>query len=206
MASKVIDTAATFGPVITECHTLLAELDVLLAFSHVASSAPYLSARIKCTRGPETPGLALTHIQQTPEQRTPTLTLTHTLTLTRREPFVRPTLVAPEDQTQRVVLRGCRHPCVERMEGVGFIKNDVELVRGKTGLQLVTGPNMGGKSTYIRSAGVNVLLAQVGSFVPCDEAEISITDCILAVGATASTPATSAPVPHWTGRDGMRLD
>jgi len=140
LASKVIDTAATFGPVITECHTLLAELDVLLAFSHVASSAP--------------------------------------------EPFVRPTLVAPEDQTQRVVLRGCRHPCVERMEGVGFIKNDVELVRGKTGLQLVTGPNMGGKSTYIRSAGVNVLLAQVGSFVPCDEAEISITDCILArVGA-----------------------
>ena len=97
---------------------------------------------------------------------------------------MRPTIVPPEDPQQRIVLKGCRHPCVERMDGVGFIKNDVSLLRGTSNLHVVTGPNMGGKSTYIRSVGVNVLLAQVGCFVPCDEAEISITDSILArVGA-----------------------
>jgi DNA mismatch repair protein MSH2 len=136
----VIDTAGTFVPVIADCHTVLAELDVLLTFAHVSTAAP--------------------------------------------EPYVRPTLVPVEDPRQRIVLRGCRHPCVERMEGVSFIKNDIELVRGEAALQVVTGPNMGGKSTYIRSAGVNVLLAQAGCFVACDEAELSITDCILArVGA-----------------------
>ena len=100
------------------------------------------------------------------------------------EPYVRPKLVAPEDGAQRIVFEGLRHPCVERMEGVSFIKNGVSLVGGESTFQVVTGPNMGGKSTYIRSVGVAVLLAQIGSFVPADAAEISVCDSILArVGA-----------------------
>ena len=100
------------------------------------------------------------------------------------EPYVRPKLVAPEDGAQRIVFEGLRHPCVERMEGVSFIKNGVSLVGGESTLRVVTGPNMGGKSTYIRSVGVAVLLAQIGSFVPADAAEISVCDSILArVGA-----------------------
>ena len=57
------------------------------------------------------------------------------------------------------VQKGCRHPCLEA-DGT-FIPNDVRLERGSRELCIITGPNMGGKSTYIRSAAIAVLMAQV---------------------------------------------
>jgi DNA mismatch repair protein MutS len=82
-------------------------------------------------------------------------------------------------------IRGGRHPVVEAALGTGrFVPNDLVLGPGRR-ILLLTGPNMAGKSTYLRQAGLLVLLAQAGSFVPAESARIGIVDRVFTrVGAS----------------------
>src|SRR5712691_1403810 len=78
-----------------------------------------------------------------------------------------------------------RHPVVERFATDPFVPNDIDLNGDARQLVILTGPNMGGKSTYLRQAALLPLLAQIGSFVPAKDAKVPIVDRIFArVGAS----------------------
>ena len=95
--------------------------------------------------------------------------------------FVRPTL----DEKAEISIVGGRHPVVEANIPAGnFVPNDTELGVAGVTFDLITGPNMAGKSTYLRQVALIVLMAQIGSFVPADEARIGLVDRIFCrVGA-----------------------
>jgi len=77
----------------------------------------------------------------------------------------------------RIEIRGGRHPVVERMDtDGGFVPNDTIMDCIENRFLIITGPNMAGKSTYIRQTAVIVLMAQMGSFVPATEAHIGVVD------------------------------
>ncbi|XP_050084403.1 DNA mismatch repair protein spellchecker 1 [Anopheles aquasalis] len=98
-------------------------------------------------------------------------------------PYVRPKMHHQGSPTV-LKLTQIRHPCLELQEDVNFIPNDAIFDSETANMHIITGPNMGGKSTYIRSVGVAVLMAHIGAFVACDDAEMSIMDSILGrVGA-----------------------
>ena len=97
--------------------------------------------------------------------------------------YVRPSL----DQGNQIRIKDGRHPVVERVLPVGsFVPNDVDLCNDDPGassgddarLLVITGPNMAGKSTFIRQIAIITLMAQVGSFVPAAEAHIGLVDRI----------------------------
>ena len=90
------------------------------------------------------------------------------------------------NQKGRIDIREGRHPVVEQMiPGDMFIANDTYLDNGDHRISVITGPNMAGKSTYMRQTALIVLMAQIGSFVPAEKANIGIVDRIFTrVGAS----------------------
>ncbi len=95
-------------------------------------------------------------------------------------------------EDSRLLLVKSRHPVVENLLPVGdsFVANDLDIDSEKRSIALVTGPNMGGKSTYLRQVGLIVMMAQAGLFVPAEQAEIPITDRIFTrVGASDNLAA-----------------
>lgn len=156
LRAKTIAVAATHMESFSSLAAILAEIDALLSFAEVSGVA-------------------------------------------RGDRYIRPKIVAAGNG---LLLKQARHPMVEEcLDGKDFIANDFDLRRNVGGaesgrmsddepaedggaLLLITGPNTGGKSTYIRTAGVLTLMAHVGCFVPAEVAVIPITDRILCrVGA-----------------------
>jgi DNA mismatch repair protein MutS len=97
-----------------------------------------------------------------------------------RNGYVRPKV----DDSTEITIRNGRHPVVERLATEPFVPNDSCLDCTENRLLVITGPNMSGKSTYLRQVALIVLLAQAGCFVPADEAHIGVVDRIFTrVGA-----------------------
>ncbi|MCH9609410.1 MAG: DNA mismatch repair protein MutS [Chlamydiales bacterium] len=89
------------------------------------------------------------------------------------------------DESDNLEIIEGRHPAVEALLGEKFIPNETELGGNKGRLMLITGPNMAGKSTYIRQVALIVILAQMGSFVPAKKAHIGVIDKIFTrIGAS----------------------
>jgi len=86
----------------------------------------------------------------------------------------------------RLVIKDGRHPVLEQVLGPGqFVPNDIEMDHDQHRLILITGPNMAGKSTYMRQVALIVLMAQVGSFVPASQVSIPLIDRIFTrIGAS----------------------
>lgn len=89
------------------------------------------------------------------------------------------------DEGDIIDIKEGRHPMVEKAMAGQFISNDTYLDSGDTRLAIITGPNMAGKSTYMRQTALIVLMAQIGSFVPASSAHIGVVDRIFTrVGAS----------------------
>lgn len=102
-------------------------------------------------------------------------------TVAIRHRYVRPIL---SDHAEICIEDG-RHPVIEQITAERFIPNHTNIRRDENGIQVITGPNMGGKSTYLRQVALIVLLNQVGSFVPASKATLGICDRIFTrVGAS----------------------
>jgi len=98
--------------------------------------------------------------------------LTSLSELASQRSYIRPSVNAADI----ISIKGGRHPVIEVTDEEPFVPNDTYLDREKDQILIITGPNMGGKSTYLRQTALICILAQMGSYVPAEEAEIGLVD------------------------------
>jgi len=103
-----------------------------------------------------------------------------------RRRYVKPVV----DGGDVIEIKGGRHPVVELAGGGAFIPNDTYLDNRDNRLSIITGPNMAGKSTYMRQVAIIVLMAQIGSFVPAESARIGVVDRIFTRAGASDDLAT----------------
>ncbi len=102
-------------------------------------------------------------------------------TVAVRNRYVRPAL----SEVAEICIEDGRHPVIEQLTTERFIPNHTDIERTRNGIQVITGPNMGGKSTYLRQVALIVLMNQIGSFVPAARARLGLFDRIFTrVGAS----------------------
>ncbi|EEB07144.1 MutS protein 2 [Schizosaccharomyces japonicus yFS275] len=179
LAREVVKIAATYYAPLEDVGNLLAHLDVIVSFAHASTIAPipYVRPNVHCDVTAASVADAAS-IEEN-EEGVPDSTISETKF--QSVPFRK---ILSRTPCTKLVLKASRHPCLEVQDDVNFIPNDVRLEHGKRQLLIITGPNMGGKSTYIRQVGVIVVMAQIGCFVPCESADLDIVDSVLArVGA-----------------------
>ncbi len=108
--------------------------------------------------------------------------LTSLAYVAKKNNYVRPTI---SNYGSELKIEGGRHPVVENVSSESFIANDATLNSSTDRMMIITGPNMAGKSTYMRQIALITIMAHIGSFVPCKKATIPLTDRIFTrVGAS----------------------
>lgn len=89
--------------------------------------------------------------------------------------YVRPLIL--DSEAGKIEMERLRHPCIENQPDIdNYVPNDVMMNKHEKKFYIVTGPNMGGKSTYIKSLAIGVIMAQCGSLIPADVGKVSIVD------------------------------
>ncbi|MEM7175371.1 MAG: DNA mismatch repair protein MutS [Chlamydiota bacterium] len=153
------------------------EEKILTAEEKIAQLEQQLFQNLRCTVAAE-----IKAIRQTASSIAIVDCLLSLAELAKRHHYVCPQV----DDSSTLFIREGRHPVIEAaLPNHTFIPNDTELHPDRSALLLITGPNMGGKSTYIRQVALIAIMAQMGSFIPAQSAQIGVVDKVFSrIGAS----------------------